>query len=175
MAQPIYTASYKSPVGELLLGVHNNQLCLCDWQYRKQRKTINQRICSGLQAEMQQGQHQIIDETIAQLEDYFNGKRKQFELPLLFVGTDFQQQIWQALQTIPFGQTTTYLQLSKQLGQANLVRAVANANGANAISIIVPCHRVIGANGDLVGYAGGLRAKKRLLQLESGSQQQELF
>ena len=104
-----------------------------------------------------------------------NKKRTKFELPIKLIGTEFQQKVWEKLQQIPFGKTITYLDLSKDLNNVKAIRAVASANGANAISIIVPCHRVIGKNGDIVGYAGGLKAKKALLVLESPIVQTSLF
>lgn len=164
--EKILIQSYKSPVGELILGVFQNQLCLCDWKYRKMREAIDQRIKKGLQAEMEEGNHPILDQAKKQLEEYFDGKRRDFNLPILPVGTEFQQRVWKALQGIPFGKTNSYLELSQQLGDLNAIRAVASANGANAISIIIPCHRIIGSDGALVGYAGGIEAKKKLLQLE---------
>ena len=102
-----------------------------------------------------------------QLKEYFNFTRKVFDIPLLLIGTDFQKKVWQGLIDTPFGTTCSYLELAKRIGNEKAVRAVATANGANAISIIVPCHRIIGSKGDLVGYAGGLPAKKKLLEIES--------
>lgn len=102
-----------------------------------------------------------------QLDEYFAGERRQFDLPLELCGTPFQKQVWNSLLTIPFGQTRTYGQLADQIGNPKAVRAVGAANGKNPISIIVPCHRVIGASGKLTGFAGGLDAKKMLLQLEA--------
>jgi methylated-DNA-[protein]-cysteine S-methyltransferase len=104
----------------------------------------------------------------AQLRDYFAGRRTGFDLPLSPHGTAFQQKVWLALREIPFGRTTTYGQIATDLGQPTASRAVGLANGRNPIAVIVPCHRVIGANGKLVGYGGGLDNKRRLLELESG-------
>ncbi|MBA4154764.1 methylated-DNA--[protein]-cysteine S-methyltransferase [Flavobacterium sp.] len=168
------TTLYKSPVGELILGDFNNQLCLCDWRYRKMRQEVDTRILKGLNAEFIEQPTALLAETQKQLAAYFNKKLTVFDLPLLFVGTDFQQSVWKALQQIEYGKTMTYLGLSKQLNNPKAIRAVASANGANAISIIVPCHRIIGSNQELVGYAGGLSSKKRLLELEQGNQL-ELF
>jgi methylated-DNA-[protein]-cysteine S-methyltransferase len=108
----------------------------------------------------------VIKETIKQLEEYFVGKRQIFELPLFLIGSDFQKSVWKELQKVAYGKTSTYMELSKNIGNTKAIRAVAAANGANAISIIVPCHRIIGSNGSLVGYAGGLQAKKKLLEME---------
>ena len=109
----------------------------------------------------------IIQETSKQLDEYFDGKRTVFDIPMLFAGTDFQKKVWHKLLEIPYGVTISYGELATQLGMPKAVRAVANANGANAISIIVPCHRVIGSDHSLTGYGGGLAAKKKLLELES--------
>jgi methylated-DNA-[protein]-cysteine S-methyltransferase len=161
---------YVSPLGELILGDFNNQLCLCDWRYRKMRSEVDTRIQRGLNAVYEQQSTPLLKETQRQLADYFENKRTTFNLPLLLVGTDFQQTVWKALQKIDFGKTQTYLGLSKQLNNPKAIRAVASANGANALSIIVPCHRIVGSNQELVGYAGGLSTKKKLLELEDGSQ-----
>ena len=162
---------HKSAFGELIIGSYNNKICLCDWRYRKMRKSIDQRIQKGLKAEYKEEQTADILDAIKQIEAYTDGELKQFDLPLRFVGTDFQQQVWHALMQIRFGKTETYLGLSQRLGNEKAIRAVASANGANAISIIVPCHRIIGSDGSLVGYAGGLPAKKKLLELEGYQKQ----
>jgi methylated-DNA-[protein]-cysteine S-methyltransferase len=158
---------YKSPVGEMLLGSYENKLCIADWRYRKMRTTIDNRIQKGLKSEYVEASSEVITETIKQMEEYFNLERKEFTIPLLLVGTDFQKSVWQGLIETPFGTTASYLELSKRIGNEKAVRAVATANGANSISILVPCHRIIGSNGDLVGYAGGLDIKKKLLEIES--------
>ncbi|WP_342344010.1 methylated-DNA--[protein]-cysteine S-methyltransferase [Carboxylicivirga mesophila] len=158
---------FKSAFGELIIGSYDNKLCLCDWRYRKMRTNIDKRIQKALNADYKEAATPIIEATIAQLKAYTTGELDKFTLPLLLVGTDFQKSVWQALLEIPYGETRSYLELSIQLGDKNAIRAVASANGANAISIIVPCHRIIGKNGKLIGYAGGLMAKKRLLELES--------
>jgi len=157
---------YKTPYGALLLGSFNGQLCLCDWQYRRMRTSIDKRIKTALKAAYAEQPCALLDETVRQLNEYFNQQRKQFDLPLLMLGTDFQKSVWNALLTIPYGSTSSYLELANNISQAKAVRAVASANGANAMSIIIPCHRVIGSNGELTGYAGGLPAKKKLLALE---------
>ncbi|HLK63789.1 MAG TPA: methylated-DNA--[protein]-cysteine S-methyltransferase [Bryobacteraceae bacterium] len=108
----------------------------------------------------------IFTETVRQLEAYFRGELREFDLPLDIQGTDFQTRVWRQLLTIPYGQTRSYTQIAQAIGSANAVRAVGAANGANPIAIVVPCHRVIGASGKLVGYGGGLPLKKKLLALE---------
>ncbi len=164
--QKIYVYFYKTPYGELILGSLGDYLCLCDWRYRKMRSAIDNRLERVLQAGFVEGKSDIIIQAIAQLEEYFASQRQRFDIPLLLAGTDFQKSVWVQLQKIPFGQTFSYSQLSEQLGDKKAVRAVASANGANAISLFIPCHRIIGSNGQLTGYAGGLRAKEKLLQLE---------
>ncbi|KAA5827362.1 methylated-DNA--[protein]-cysteine S-methyltransferase [Algibacter amylolyticus] len=116
-----------------------------------------------------------LEDCAIQLHEYFMGERKQFNLKLNASGTNFQKRVWHALEQIPYGKTTSYLDLSKQLGDVKAIRAVANANGKNPLWIIVPCHRVIGSNGSLTGYAGGLHRKKWLLEHESPYKQQSLF
>ena len=116
-----------------------------------------------------------LQEAVSQLSDYFDGKRKDFNFKLNPKGTDFQQKVWQELLNIPFGKTISYLDLSKKLGDVKAIRAVASANGKNPLWIVVPCHRVIGTDGSLTGYAGGLWRKKWLLEHENPTNQQSLF
>ena len=158
---------YQSPVGEILLGSYNGKLCLADWKYRKMRTTIDTRIQKGLKAEYVEQSSEVIEKIITQMKEYFAGERKDFDIPLLMVGTEFQKSVWEGLIEIPYGTTASYLELSKNIGNEKAVRAVASANGANAISIMIPCHRIIGSNGALTGYAGGLDVKKKLLELEN--------
>ena len=157
---------FNSPYGELILGAFDERLCLCDWRYRNKRTSIDSRIKSGLNAEYIEKDDVVVKEAQSQLDEYFNRKRKKFDIPLLTVGTSFQERVWNSLLQIPFGKTSSYQQLAEDMGNRNAVRAVANANGANALSIFVPCHRIIGNNGNLVGYAGGVEVKARLLNLE---------
>ena len=112
---------------------------------------------------------------VTQLQEYFYGSRKEFNLKLNPSGTDFQKKIWHLLLNIPFGKTLSYLELSKQFGDAKAIRAVANANGKNPLWVVVPCHRVIGSDGSLTGYAGGLHRKQWLLNHENSCHQQSLF
>lgn len=112
---------------------------------------------------------------ITQLQEYFNGERTEFDLKLNPKGTDFQQSVWEELNNIPFGKTRTYLEQTKQIGDPKTIRAVASANGKNPIWIVIPCHRVIGSDGSLTGYAGGVWRKKWLLEHESPVKQQSLF
>jgi methylated-DNA-[protein]-cysteine S-methyltransferase len=117
-----------------------------------------------------EGSTPIAEQTVNQLQEFFDGTRTEFTVPLDLRGTEFQKMVWQSLTEIPFGQTVSYAEQAARLGRPSAVRAVASANGKNPISIVVPCHRVIGSNGTLTGYAGGLEAKRALLDLESGQQ-----
>jgi methylated-DNA-[protein]-cysteine S-methyltransferase len=157
---------FKTAYGELILGSFDNKLCLCDWRYRKMRQAVDNRLLRGINGVFTEKNSEILVITRQQLQEYFVGKRKQFDVPLLMIGTTFQKSVWSELCQIPYGETASYLHLAEKLGNKKAVRAVANANGANSISILVPCHRIIGSNGELVGYAGGLRTKKKLLGLE---------
>lgn len=175
MENNILISNFKTPYGELIIGDYQNQLCICDWRYRKMRNQIDKRIQEGLKAEYLEGTSEVIEDCKKQLNEYFKRERQVFDLPLLLVGTDFQKRVWEKLIEIPFGNTNSYLGLSKDLGDEKAIRAVATANGANAISIIIPCHRIIGSNGKLIGYAGGLPAKQKLLELEEALAQYSLF
>jgi methylated-DNA-[protein]-cysteine S-methyltransferase len=117
----------------------------------------------------------VLQEAVTQLQDYFEGKRIQFDFKMNPKGTEFQQKVWKGLFEIPFGKTISYLELAKQLGDVKAIRAVASANGKNPLWIVVPCHRVIGTDGSLTGYAGGLWRKKWLLEHENPTTQQSLF
>ncbi|MEO9513010.1 MAG: methylated-DNA--[protein]-cysteine S-methyltransferase [Flavobacteriaceae bacterium] len=118
---------------------------------------------------------EVLEDVVYQFKEYFEGNRENFDLKLNPEGTDFQKKVWKALCDIPYGKTVSYLELSKKLGDPKAIRAVAAANGKNPLWIVVPCHRVIGSNGDLVGYAGGLHRKKWLLEHESPAKQMALF
>ena len=169
----IYIQYFKTDLGELIVGSFEDALCLCDWRYRKMRSAIDERIQSGLQARYEEGETPTIAATKAQILAYLAGERQDFSIPLHLVGTDFQKAVWQELIQVPFGTTESYLGLSNRLHNPKAIRAVAAANGANAISIIVPCHRIIGSDGALTGYAGGLAAKEKLLKLENIYPKQE--
>lgn len=169
-ANVVQIQHYQSPCGVLLLGSFKDKLCLCDWLIENRRVVIDKRLQNKLQARYEIGSSEIIKEAVRQLDEYFIRKRVMFDIPLLFIGTDFQKTVWRELLNISYGTTVSYAVLAKRLGNSKAVRAVAAANGANPISIFVPCHRVIGSNSKLVGYGGGLFAKKVLLDLESDMQ-----
>ncbi len=149
-----------SEVGKLTLVATDKGLAAILWENDNPRRV-------RLNPVSENKNHPVLQETEKQLNEYFEGKRKVFSIKLDAKGTAFQTKVWQALRTIPFGETRSYGQIARQIGNPKAVRAVGAANGRNPISIIVPCHRVIGASGKLVGFAGGLGIKKHLLSLES--------
>lgn len=157
---------YKTRIGELILGSFDEQLCLLDFRYRKMRDTVDNRIKKGLNAEFFEQESDVIQAAKSQLNEYLVGNRKTFDLPILMVGSDFQKTVWEALMEVPYGATSTYLQLSQAINKEKAIRAVASANGANSLALIIPCHRIIGSDDKLVGYGGGLNTKQRLLNLE---------
>ncbi|HEX7856060.1 MAG TPA: methylated-DNA--[protein]-cysteine S-methyltransferase [Sphingobium sp.] len=148
-----------SPVGVLTLVASDNGLTAILWE-----NDDPDRVRLGTLVE--DGDHPVLIQAVAQLTGYFAGQRRAFDLPLDFQGTDFQRSVWQALLAIPFGETRSYGEIARDLGRPGASRAVGAANGRNPISIVAPCHRVIGTNGALTGFAGGLEAKHYLLQLE---------
>lgn len=149
-----------SPVGMLTLVADNNTLASILWENEKAN-----RVRLGLLEENTQD-HPFLSQVERQLNEYFAGKRKAFDLPMTFHGTSFQKKVWELLCQIPFGSTCSYKDIAEKLGNPRGVRAVGGAVGRNPISIIVPCHRVIGSNGTLTGFAGGLNRKQFLLDLE---------
>ncbi|PKP25922.1 MAG: cysteine methyltransferase [Bacteroidetes bacterium HGW-Bacteroidetes-2] len=155
------STSLKTPLG--IVTIQGDMNGITAISIAETSKTLIKEIPSSLQ------------KCVVQLQEYFDGNRNRFDIALNPQGTDFQKRVWQALLEIPFGKTTSYLELSKKLGNAKTVRAVAAANGKNPLWIIIPCHRVIGTDGSLTGYAGGLWRKKWLLNHENPSTQVSLF
>ena len=162
----INTQYYNTKYAHFILGSFEDKLCLLDFRYRKMRTTVDNRLKKGFNAEFVEQDDEILKEARKQLDEYFDMARKEFDIPLVTIGTDFQKSVWDALVKVPYGTTSTYLQIAKDIDNEKAVRAVASANGANSIALIIPCHRIIGSNGELAGYGGGLPLKKRLLQLE---------
>jgi len=160
---------HQTGIGELLLGSFGGRLCLLGFGDKETRRTVDDWIRKKLDARFVEKNDEILEKTRKQLDEYLNGNRKEFDIPLLMVGTDFQRRVWKALMRVPYGATSTYGQIAEDIASPRAVRAVGNANRTNPISIIVPCHRVIGSNGELIGYGGGLSLKKWLLRLEQGA------
>lgn len=157
---------YHAPCGDLLLGSFDGRFCLCNWVVEKHPGRVDRRLQGLLKAVYVEKPSGVVQEAAAQLDEYFRCGRTAFSVPLLLAGTGFQKSVWQQLADIPYGQTVSYGELARQLGRPAAVRAVANANGANALSIFLPCHRVVGSDRSLTGYGGGLAAKRFLLELE---------
>ena len=157
---------YNSPCGELVLASMDDELCLCVWNGMPCAERNLCRIGRYVNADFRTEPSSVIEQTKRQLDEYFAGSRKEFDIPLHPFGTDFQLRVWRALFDIPYGETRTYLEMAKSMGNAKGVRAVAQAIGANGIDILIPCHRVIGSNRSLTGFAGGLEKKEFLLALE---------
>jgi methylated-DNA-[protein]-cysteine S-methyltransferase len=130
------------------------------------RKTVGEKIKKGLNAEFIEQDDEVLAKTRKQVDEYLSGNRRAFDIPLLMVGTDFQKSVWNALTKVPYGAASTYSQIARDINNQRAVRAVGNAIGANPVSIIIPCHRIIRSDGELVGYSGGLSIKERLLKLE---------
>ena len=157
---------FDSSCGEMILGSYDGKLCLCDWADGRRRALVDQRLQKCLKAEYVEGTSDVIEKARHQLNEYFQNQRREFDIPLLFIGTDFQKKVWNELLKIPYGTTISYSELAKRIGMPKSVRAVANANAVNALSIVVPCHRVIGSDGSLTGYGGGVDRKRFLLDFE---------
>lgn len=156
-----------TPLGVMRMGATDKGICLFDFQYRKSIDSIMKRIEQQVGEVFTEGTHQHFAVLQEQVKEYFDGTRQDFDLPLHLVGSPFQVRVWEALLQIPYGETRSYKQQSIALGDEKAIRAVAGANGENGIAIIVPCHRVIGTNGSLTGYGGGLPKKQWLLQHEA--------
>jgi methylated-DNA-[protein]-cysteine S-methyltransferase len=157
----------QSPIGRLLLASDGEALCLVEFE--RPRHPFRR------DGAWQQREDAVLRETRRQLEEYFDGRRRSFDLPLAPRGTAFQQRVWMALRGIPYGETTSYAQLARGLGMPTATRAVGAANGRNPLPIVVPCHRVIGADGSLTGFGGGLPTKEFLLTLEGAIGTTDLF
>lgn len=172
----------------LRLGAWHGRLCLCDWADSPHHGMVLRRICRLTGASIADTNvecprlstvadrkllkraatepDELLKRAVTELDEYFEGRRREFSLPLLPLGTEFQLRVWEALAAIPYGHTESYGAVARRIGAVTSIRAVASAVGANALSIFLPCHRVVGADGALTGYAGGVEAKRRLLKLE---------
>ena len=162
----IHIQYYNSPCGEIVLASMGNELCLCDWNKMPCAERNKHRLAKYMNAEFKVEISYVLDQTKKQLDEYFSGTRKAFDIPLHPVGTEFQQQVWNALLEIPYGETRSYKDIALSIANLKGIRAVAQAIGANGISILIPCHRVIGSNHSLTGFAGGIEAKRILLLIE---------
>ncbi len=166
MKQTVNVQYYDSPCGKLVLATVGDALCLCDWNEKPCAERNKLRLTRCLNAEFIEASSPVLEQTKQELDEYFAGRRKTFDIPLHPVGTDFQKQVWEALLEIPYGETRSYKEIALRVNNSKGVRAVAQAIGSNGICILIPCHRVIGTNRSLTGFAGGIEAKRQLLSIE---------
>lgn len=167
-ADTVFADQIDTPLGPMVAAATTSDLMLLEFLDRHALPTTSVRL-GDREFACAEGDSPVLAALRAQLIEYFDGRRARFELPLRTPGTEFQQRVWAELQTIPPGTTTTYAAVAKAIGRPTAVRAVAGANGDNRIAIVIPCHRVIGSDGKLTGYGGGLWRKQRLLDLEAGA------
>jgi AraC family transcriptional regulator of adaptative response/methylated-DNA-[protein]-cysteine methyltransferase len=171
MPEPIYINKYDTPIGEMIGCADSYGICVLEFSGPRQ-------ISERLNRNIQPGSNQLLDQLGLELNEYFAGKRWHFSVLLNPAGTEFQVKVWEVLKEIPFGETRTYMQQAEKINNIKAIRAVASANGKNPISIIIPCHRVIGSDGRLTGYGGGMERKQWLLDFEranSGKATQKSF
>ena len=167
-APVVRVARILTPLGPMLVGGTDDSLCLLEFIDRRMLETQLKRLRERLGAALVPGSNPVTRAAEREIDAYFNGDLRDFTIPLVAPGTEFQQTVWTALREIPFGTTASYADVASRIGRPTAVRAVARANGDNRIAIVIPCHRVIGSDGTLTGYGGGLWRKRRLLELESG-------
>jgi len=177
MPDPIraFVADVETPIGTMVATATETHLLLLEFSHRRMLGTQLDRVRRALQCNFERGESPVFAVVRDQLAEYFRGERREFDVPMHVPGTRFQSRVWSELQRIPPGTTTSYARLAETIGQPTAVRAVARANGDNRIAIIIPCHRVIGSDGQLVGYGGGLWRKRKLLDLEGRSLTLPLF
>lgn len=172
----ISIGTIRTSLGEMTIGAVEDAICLLEFQDRRMLPTQMERIRTLFRQDTEEKHSYLFDLAELQLKEYFDGRRTEFDLPIVYPGSPFQQKVWKSLMTIPYGKTRSYAQQSEMIGDKKAIRAMAKANGDNRLAIIIPCHRVIGSNGDLVGYGGKLWRKKHLLELEGALVRQgELF
>lgn len=156
----------ETPLGTMRMGATDKGICLFDFVDRQRMDTIMDRVVAMRGGPYMEGEHPLFEVLETEIGEYFAGTRKTFDVPVDMVGSPFQVRVWEALLEVPYGETRTYKQQTERLGDEKAIRAVANANGSNGIAILVPCHRIIGTNGSLTGYGGGIQRKQALLMLE---------
>lgn len=165
----LYYTSLETPLGEMIACSEDRGICMLEFADHKNLKKKLDEISKVLQMELIQEKNNYLNILNTELKEYFEKKRKDFSIPISMIGTEFQKEVWRTISKIPYGQTISYLQEARKMGRPKAVRAVANANGQNKISIVIPCHRIIGSNGKLTGYGGGVWRKQKLLELENVS------
>ncbi|MFY0606968.1 MAG: methylated-DNA--[protein]-cysteine S-methyltransferase [Cyclobacteriaceae bacterium] len=168
--------SIDTPLGEMIAGTTDDGICLLEFHDRRMLPTQKERVKKYFESELIEQDHNHFVQLKKELTAYFEGTLENFEVPLTYPGSFFQKKVWESLLKIPYGATRTYAQQSEILGDPKAIRAMAKANGDNRIAIVIPCHRVIGSNGEMVGYGGKIWRKKALLELEGAiAKQGELF
>lgn len=170
MEEKIIRGTYDSPCGQLMLCSYKGKLYICDWATSKKAGSLQRRLEKALKTETVDGTSPVITLAKKQLKEYFSRQRRSFSVPYKLIGTDFQRMVWSSLVNIHYGRTISYGEQARRLGMPRSARVVANANGANPLCILLPCHRVVGSDKSLTGYGGGLEAKRFLLDLEQGRQ-----
>ena len=163
------TTRIESPLGPLIAGATRDGICMLEFSGPKRLAAQLAALRRRFRAAVASGRNDHIDRLERQLAEYFAGRRRRFDLPLVTPGTSFQRRVWKELARSPYGETRTYGDLARRLGLSSASRAVGHANGSNPVSILLPCHRLVGSGGDLTGYGGGLWRKRRLLELERGT------
>ncbi len=156
-----------TPLGPMIAGATDEGVCLLEFAERRMLETQLRRLARQAKAGFVPGSNEMLSRLDQELRDYFEGRLREFRVPLVIGGTEFQRRVWELLRTIPYGETRTYGEQAAAIGQPRAVRAVGRANGDNRIAIVIPCHRVVGGDGRLTGYGGGLRRKRALLEHES--------
>lgn len=169
MPSPILSKRIQTPVGDMVLGSITDKICFLEFYLPERYKEMSGKLRKVFDAELIEGTNDVIEQAEKELQEYFAGKRKNFTVPLDLRGTEFELKIWDQLLKIPYGQVCSYSDIAKRIHNPKSVRAVGGANHSNPVAIIVPCHRVVGKNGSLTGYGGGMDKKRLLLDLESGS------
>ena len=165
-AEIVHVTTIPTTLGPMVAAATDTHLVLLEFARRRMMRTQFLRLAQRLKCGFRAGANQVIEETRSQLAAYFAGRRRAFDIPLRVPGTPFQSRVWEVLRRIPAGATRSYAEVARDIGQPSAVRAVARANGDNRVAIIIPCHRVIGSDGSLTGYGGGLDKKQALLELE---------
>ncbi len=166
----IVYCNFESPLGEMIAGATETGVCFLEWHDRGGVERIKERVVKRYRARLEEGSNRYLKLLNSELEKYFQGKLEKFSVPVDVKGTPFELRDWERLMKIPYGTTISYGELARRMGNVNASRAVGRANGANYLSIVIPCHRVIEANGKLRGYGGGLWRKQYLIELETGAQ-----
>lgn len=170
----IVYCNFESPLGEMIAGATETGVCFLEWHDRGGVERIKERVVKRYRAQLEEGSNRHLKLLRSELEKYFQGKLEKFLVPVDVKGTPFEKRDWEQLMKIPYGVTISYGELARRMGNVNASRAVGRANGANYLSIVIPCHRVIEANGKLRGYGGGLWRKQYLIELEAGAQPETL-